>query len=286
MLRRFLFVLLGAAVLLSACTSQKDLVMFNTDPKVYDGADTLGTFSLQVPEPYKVKVDDQLLIKVMDAQASSAASFNKSIEGESGNIDLEKAYFSPSNYVIESDGMIDLPLIGRIGVEGYTIEQIQDTLDAKLEASQLMRSPKTIVRLTNFRVTVMGEVTQPGVIQITQDRVTIVQALGLAGDLTDYANIHRVKLIREIEKGVLKTEILDLGDPKTLGSPFFYLQPGDILYVEPAKSKSLVVTGQSTSFILSSVSFVIVLASTVLQLVNLSQNNTTGTTPDDSNNPD
>ncbi|MEO1382871.1 MAG: hypothetical protein AAFV78_06540, partial [Bacteroidota bacterium] len=66
MLRRFLFVLLGAAVLLSACTSQKDLVMFNTDPKVYDGADTLGTFSLQVPEPYKVKVDDQLLIKVMD----------------------------------------------------------------------------------------------------------------------------------------------------------------------------------------------------------------------------
>ncbi|MEL7065220.1 MAG: hypothetical protein AAFP00_15885, partial [Bacteroidota bacterium] len=98
--------------------------------------------------------------------------------------------------------------------------------------------------------------------------------------------IHRVKLIREIEKGVLKTEILDLGDPKTLGSPFFYLQPGDILYVEPAKSKSLVVTGQSTSFILSSVSFVIVLVSTVLQLVNLSQNNTTGTTPDDSNNPD
>ena len=278
MSRTFIILLVVVLAISSACTSQKDLVLLNMDPKMYGVTnDSTVTYQIQVPEPYKIKSEDQLLITVSGLGTTTMESINKT-SSTAGIADLRQAYFSPVNYVVDKEGFINLPLVGDLKVVGMTVEQIQDSVNARLINSGQIREARSLVRLTNFYITVMGEVNLPGVLQISQEQVNIVQALGLAGDLTDYANLHRVKLIREIEKGTLKTVVLDLGDPATVQSPFFYLQPGDILYVEPAKSKSLVVTGQSTSVILSSISFVIVLASTVLQIINLSQNNPNNST--------
>jgi len=144
-----------------------------------------------------------------------------------------------SGYLVNIDGNISFPIIGDVNVEGQTRQYIEEYL--KTEISKYVKDVVVDVRIMNFKVTVIGEVKRPGVYQIVDERVTLLEALALAGDLTEYADRHSVTIIRE-ENDVQKVTKIDLTTADIYNSPFYFLKQNDLVYVEPSK-KGVVKTG-------------------------------------------
>ncbi|RYE54029.1 MAG: polysaccharide export protein [Sphingobacteriales bacterium] len=143
---------------------------------------------------------------------------------------------SASGYLVNTDGSIQLPVLGLVKAEGFTKKQLGDQIRQSLLTKKLLVDPIVTVRHLNYRVTVLGEVGRPAVINVPSERITLLEALGMAGDLTIYAKRENVLLIRE-ENGVKSVKRLDLTDKAFLTSPYYYLRPNDVLYVEPNKAK-------------------------------------------------
>jgi polysaccharide biosynthesis/export protein len=137
-------------------------------------------------------------------------------------------------YLVDENGYVDFPLIGRIELSGLTREQAKEKMTAKL--NEHVKYPIVNIRFLNFRVTVLGEVTTPASFTIPTDKINIFEALGLAGDMTVYGKRENVLLIRE--EGAERTTVrLNLNDKEILNSPYFYLQQNDVIYIEPDKAK-------------------------------------------------
>ena len=143
-------------------------------------------------------------------------------------------------YLVDQNGDIDFPILGKIHVEGLTRMQVTELIKQKLMSEDLIKDPIVTVQFLNFKVSVMGEVTRPGTFDISGDRITLLEALSMAGDLTIYGRRDRVAVIREKD---VKRRILyhELRSSDIFQSPCYYLQQNDIVYVEPNKAK----TGQS-----------------------------------------
>ena len=143
-------------------------------------------------------------------------------------------------YLVDQNGDIDFPILGKIHVEGLTRMQVTELIKQKLMSEDLIKDPIVTVQLLNFKVSVMGEVTRPGTFDISGDRITLLEALSMAGDLTIYGRRDRVAVIRE-KDGKRRILYHDLRSSDIFQSPCYYLQQNDIVYVEPNKAK----TGQS-----------------------------------------
>ena len=143
-------------------------------------------------------------------------------------------------YLVDQNGDIDLPILGKIHVEGLTRMQVTELIKQKLMSEDLIKDPIVTVQFLNFKVSVMGEVTRPGTFDISGDRITLLEALSMAGDLTIYGRRDRVAVIRE-KDGKRRILYHDLRSSDIFQSPCYYLQQNDIVYVEPNKAK----TGQS-----------------------------------------
>ena len=143
-------------------------------------------------------------------------------------------------YLVDQNGDIDFPILGKIHVEGLTRMQVTELIKQKLMSEDLIKDPIVTVQFLNFKVSVMGEVTRPGTFDISGDRITLLEALSMAGDLTIYGRRDRVAVIRE-KDGKRRILYHDLRSSDILQSPCYYLQQNDIVYVEPNKAK----TGQS-----------------------------------------
>ena len=143
-------------------------------------------------------------------------------------------------YLVDQNGDIDFPLLGKIHVEGLTRMQVTELIKQKLMSEDLIKDPIVTVQFLNFKVSVMGEVTRPGTFDISGDRITLLEALSMAGDLTIYGRRDRVAVIRE-KDGKRRILYHDLRSSDIFQSPCYYLQQNDIVYVEPNKAK----TGQS-----------------------------------------
>ncbi|CAN5364691.1 polysaccharide biosynthesis/export family protein [soil metagenome] len=138
-------------------------------------------------------------------------------------------------YIIDVRGKILIPVLGEVEVVGLTLEEAQVRIQE--HAIKFLNKPTVIVKLTNFKVTVLGEVKNPGYFYVYNNTVTVLEALGLAGDLTPVASRKNIKLIRTVPDGS-QVVLLDLTDPRLLHSDYFYLMPGDALYIEPLKARS------------------------------------------------
>ncbi len=138
------------------------------------------------------------------------------------------------HYLVENDGTIDFPIVGKLHLAGLTIEQANDTIKSKV-MPYLNKEADCIVNtlLENYEVTVMGEVKYPNTFTINRNKCTVLEALALAGDMTVYGKRDNVKLLREIDNGEYEIHELDLRDANLLNSPYYYLQQRDVLYVEP-----------------------------------------------------
>lgn len=184
---------------------------------------------------YKLQTNDILSIKVKsstDAEVSDLFNITTTTQApmftSPGNLFLE-------GYFIDSKGQITLPIIGPLMVKDLSIEDARDLI--QLNANKFLKNATVIVKLISFKITVLGEVRNPGYHYVYNNQVTILEALGLAGDLTSVASRKNIKLIRQVQQGS-EVVLLDLTDPALLKSKYFYLMPNDALYVEPLKARS------------------------------------------------
>ncbi|MEJ7675679.1 MAG: polysaccharide biosynthesis/export family protein [Chitinophagaceae bacterium] len=141
-----------------------------------------------------------------------------------------------TGYLVNIDGFIQLPILGNVKAAGLTKKQLKDNLTNSILEKKLLLDPIVNIRHLNYEVTVIGEVNRPTVITVPSERISLVKALGLAGDLTIYGKRDNVLLIRE-EEGKKRIRRIDLSSSNFLLSPYYYLKPNDVVYVEPNKAK-------------------------------------------------
>lgn len=165
---------------------------------------------------------------------------------------------SAGGYLVNADGLIQLPILGNIKVEGLTKNQLKEQITKTLIEKKLLTDPIVTIRHLNFEITIVGEVTKPSVITVPNEKISLIKALGLAGDITIYGKKDNVLLIRE-SAGKRNVKRLDLNSADFLTSPYYYLQPNDIVYVEANKNKvaSSNVLKQSAPLILSALSLLL-----------------------------
>ncbi|MBP6754819.1 MAG: polysaccharide biosynthesis/export family protein [Bacteroidia bacterium] len=237
--------------LLFSCASKKNFVYFQDH----------GDLNLKNSTNLKLKENDVISINIFGCDEESLKIFNLPI---SQNSTVNRGYYigSPvsSGYTINSNGEVDFPVVGLIKVEGLTIEDAASLV--KLRVSKYLKDPKVNIQLLNFKVTVLGDVKSPGTIQVPNDKITLIEALGISGDLNISAIRKNVIVLRD-EKSIKKEYIVDLTNKQFLNSPVYYLQQNDIVYVEANKAKinSSNVTGTS--------SIIVAIASLVITTINI-----------------
>jgi len=220
-------------LLLGSCGFDKQLAYFKSS-----GRDTTITVAQKDFEPI-IQTGDILFIGVTSLDPMSSAMFNFSTTGTSsvaGGMS-QMPQNTTLGILVNSDGTIDIPKLGKVKATGTTKNQLRVLLtDALLP---YLKDPVVTIRFMNYRVTVLGEVNRPGTLPILNERVSVLEALGLAGDLTMYGNRNNILLIHE-NNGIKETKRLSINDYSIFSSPYYYLQSNDVLYVEPNKAKAYI----------------------------------------------
>lgn len=223
---RLLGFLLLLIVLGTSCTSTKDFTYFNNMKDTTVSA-TGADFE------YNLKKNDILSIQITSLSEDASKIFNttNSISGTSGNM----AQYS--GYLINAEGNIQLPLIGNVKAAGISKKQLKENITRIILDKKLLIEPIVNIRHLNFEVTILGDVGKPSVITVPNEQITLIKALGMAGDITIYGNRYNVLLIRESD-GKKTIRRIDLNDSRFLvSSPYYYLQPNDVLYIEANKDR-------------------------------------------------
>lgn len=195
-----------------------------------------------------IQEGDQLQIVVSAFDDIAVRPFNMNSMMRTGNSDGTggTGAIAPSQYIVNSDGSIIFPVLGTVFCKGMTKTQLKDDLESRLK--RYLTDPLVTITLTNFNISVLGEVKGPGQKTSTTEKLNIFQAIALAGDLTYDANRTNVKLIRTSEEtGKDEVISLDLSEASIMNSPYYYLQQNDILYVEPDRNKQVSVNNDSAS---------------------------------------
>lgn len=216
-------------LLITSCTSTQNAIYFdnikNTD--FPDQAENL--------EPV-IQKNDLLSIKVNSLSPEASELFNDEATSATRGSNTTSAVSQASGYLVDQDGYIQFPLLGKIKAAGLTKKALTEKLRLELTNRKLLVSPSIDIRYLNYKVSVLGEVQRPSVLTIPNEKITLLEALGLAGDLTIYANRENVLLIRE-EQGKKQLRRINLTTDEIFTSPYYYLKSNDIIYVEPNKTK-------------------------------------------------
>ncbi len=215
-----LFVLLLSQ---SACIQHQQLVNFDIGPSF----DSLQT-PVQ-PPALRIQHDDLLAISLLSQTADPKVTAPFQAAAAQGG-----AGPTEPQYLVDVNGEVNMPLAGKIPVAGLTTQQARDTISERL--SRFLKNPIINVRLSNFRFSVLGEVNKAGTYNVAYERVTILEALGQAGDVGKYGNRDNILVIRQTD-GQRRYGRINLHQRDVFASPFFYLEQGDIIYVEPLKAK-------------------------------------------------
>jgi len=235
------FIILLLGLLFTSCVSSKKMVYFQP----IEGAsinDTLVNFQPTITQ------GDLLKINVAALDPEAAVAFN--LMEYTGN-GAGKAL----DYLVTSTGEINFPILGTIQVVGLSTKELTDNLVKQL--SEYIVNPVVNIRYTNFKVTVLGEVNRPGTYTVENGRISIIEALGLAGDLTIQGRRDNLLLLRE-QNGKIIMVPIDLTSVELFNSPYYYLAQNDVIYIEPNRAKiNTSVVGANTSVIFSSISTLI-----------------------------
>jgi polysaccharide export outer membrane protein len=178
----------------------------------------------------KIQPDDILSITVSSLNPESNVLFNNILlPNASGNTNVIADKLN-EGYLVDKDGFINFPVIGKVTLVGLTKEQATEKMTGLIK--EHVKNPIVNIRFLNFKVTVIGEVDKPATFTVATEKINVLEALGLAGDMTAYARRENVLIIRE-KDGVRSTARINLNNKDVLTSPYFYLQQNDIVYVEP-----------------------------------------------------
>lgn len=216
---------------LASCLSHKELINFRTGEEKTPTLVNLSKQEILNQADIKLQSQDVLAIIVSSPDGVLATPYNilpNQIGGQAITAN------SPTTYLINSDGFIDLPTMGTLKAGGLTVKEVREEIVKRV--SKDIINPSVNVRLINFKVSVLGEVRNPGAIQVENERITILEALAKVGDFTPYSDRRHVMVIRE-KNGVREIGELDLKDTKFFSSPYYFLQQNDMVYIEPTKGK-------------------------------------------------
>lgn len=216
--------------LLASCGSVKDITYLQGDGLLRE-ASIVDTFEL------KIQKDDLLDIMVSCADPELLQPFYQPYGNSLGYTTTFSIGSVNRGYLVEADGTIHFPLLGKVKVKGLTRQQTIDLLQQKLEKGGYIKNPIITVRFLNFHISVLGEVAHPGTFNITSDQISLFEALSRAGDLTVHGRRDRVAVIRETD-GVRTILYHDLRSTDVFLSPNYYLKQNDIVYIEPNRVKA------------------------------------------------
>jgi polysaccharide export outer membrane protein len=223
--RRVFFLLIVPVLFFTSCVDTRTVTYFT------DLNENSSTASTPVPESY-IQKNDLLHINISSLNPEASALLNTPIQPGV----VAEGMNMTSGYLVNPDGTIQLPVLGNMKAEGLTKEKLRENIIKKILDGKLLVDPVVNIRFLNFRVTVLGEVNKPSVVTVPNERISLLEALGLAGDLTIYGKRENVLVIRE-ENGVKTYKRLNLNSNDVLSSPYYYLKSNDIIYVEPNKAR-------------------------------------------------
>lgn len=249
---------------LSGCTSYKN-VPYLQDPEA------VNQYGKEIPlYDAKIMPKDLLSITVNTTDPQAAAPFNLTVQtplnAAMTNINTTTQP-TLQQYLVNNDGEIDFPVLGRLKVGGLTKNQAEDLIREGLKP-YLKEAPIVTVRMANYKISVLGEVNHPGTFTVSNEKVNVLEALAMAGDMTVYGVRDNVKLIREDATGKREIMLLDLTKSDLILSPYFYLQQNDILYVTPNKTKAKNSDiGNTTTTVISATSILVSIASLIVNIL-------------------
>lgn len=241
-----------------SCKAPKDIVYFQESENLEEI--TSGSHFIATYKPH-----DIVSIKVSAPDADTAIPFNAgivSLSSESDALTTNTAPLNPS-YLIDANGMIEFPVIGTLKIAGLSNVEVKEMIKGKLK--EYINDPIVSVKLENFRVTILGEVSNPGPITIENERITLIEALGLAGDLGIQGRRTNITVIRE-ENNTQIIHKVDLTSKGIFNSPVYYLAQNDIVYVEPNESKVKASKTSNWPLVLTSVTSVLGIVISVIAI--------------------
>ena len=212
---------------------------------------------------------DLLTVTVNTTDPEAAAPFNMTVQTAQNLATSRTSYSQPvlQQYLVNNEGSIDFPVLGILKVGGLTKNEAEDMIREKLKP-YLKEVPIVTVRMSNYKISVLGEVARPGTFTVSNEKVNVLEALAMAGDLTIWGMRDNVKLVREDATGKREIIELDLTNAEIITSPYYYLQQNDILYISPNKTKAKNSdVGQSTSLWFSATSILVSLASLLYNIL-------------------
>ena len=259
--------LVVAILVLCSCSHYKDIPYFQNAAE-FDGSKGAMLYDM------KIKPKDHLSIYVSCPTDQEAALQFRVINPSAIDYTTRPIHVGGSSgqvryYVVENDGDVEYPLVGKIHLEGLTIEQAQAHLKEKI-APYFQEGKEFFVNvyLSNYDITVMGEVKNPNTFEVSRNKCTVLEALAMAGDMTIYGKRDNVKILRELPDGTYEVHELDMRDANILNSPYYYLQQRDIVYVEPNKAMAQnAKIGQTTHLWVNGASITISLGSLLYRVL-------------------
>lgn len=248
--------LLLLTLFLFSCASRKDIVY-------YQGIDNASLQEKSNSYEIKIQPDDLLMIIVSAEDSEIAAPFNLKTYSTVNPSKQDVAGAQTTQlYLVDANGFIDFPILGRLKVSGMARSQVVQLLQEKI--SVYIKSPIINLRIMNFKISVQGEVTLPGTYTISSERITLIEALSMAKDLTIYGKRDNILIIREID-GIKSYNRVDITNADFLNSPFYYLAQNDVIYVEPNKNKiNGSAVGANTGVLISITSLLITLVTLIV----------------------
>jgi polysaccharide export outer membrane protein len=253
---RKLLIPILAFLMLSSCGTRKDIVYFQDEP-------IEGGVKMSEPKQLIYKPDDILTINVAALDPDTVRPFNLAfISGGTTDVINARGGVQQQTYLVDYDGNIEFPVLGTLKIAGLTRTELTSILIQKI--SEYVTKPIVNVRLVNFTVTILGEVRNPGTFTIQDERITVLEALGLADDLTIFGKRKNVLLVREVD-GKKKYAKIDLTSVNVVNSPVYYLQQNDVIYVEQNNAKIRSSTyNQNNSVLISAIGTLTTIAAVFL----------------------
>ncbi|MGX5857984.1 polysaccharide biosynthesis/export family protein [Dyadobacter jiangsuensis] len=217
----------------TSCVSPKTIVYFQGDTTRY--------YSQEIKDTYVPKIQSSDILSIIVGSLNPEANevFNTPNQFTTASTNYSSTggpRVQPLGYLVDIEGNIEIPLIGKLKIAGMTTTQAADTIRFRLH--NYLKEPSVIVRNLNFKISVLGEVKFPGVFVIPDEKITLPEVLSLAGDLTIYGNRNNLMIVRE-ENGKREYARIDLTSRDIFNSPYYYLHKNDMIYVEPVKAKML-----------------------------------------------
>ncbi len=228
-----LMTMAAMALLLASCGSTKDVPYFQN-------AETVDLSSSSYLYDARIMPKDQLTITVSTINGEASAPFNLTVPTPY-TVNMRSSYSQAllQTYLVDNNGKISFPIIGEVTVGGLTKSEAEQLIAQRIQPYiNDAERPIVTVRMTGYQISVIGEVNRPGTFTVSREKITVLEALAQAGDLTIYGQRKNVQLIREDAHGQKSIHILDLTDANLINSPYYYMQQNDVINVTPNKVKA------------------------------------------------